>query len=80
MNAPVALMDLVPSDKARALDVPVWPVYQVIWQNNSSFSELSILEVELLSHHQDICNKAEDREVPMENVERFAFYRRAKVW
>ena len=31
-------------------------------------------------HRQDICNKAANAQVAMEKVERFAFYRRAKVW
>ena len=30
-------------------------------------------------HRQDICNKAANAQVAMEKVERFAFYRRAKV-
>ena len=80
VGAPVALMDLVQVDKERSLVVPVWATYQVsqdmIYQQNVQYM-MSYWTCSL--HHQDICNKAADAQVAMEKVERFAFYRRAKV-
>ena len=51
VEAPVALMQVVPGDK---VETPIWDVYQ------------------------QLCDKYEGKPVKMEQVERFAFYERAK--
>eukprot|EP01136_Pigoraptor_vietnamica_P001717 Opistho-1_new@28716 len=54
VEKPVATMQLVPSDAAKGLKVPVWDVYK------------------------RLVRESEGKEVPFEEVERFAFYERAK--
>jgi len=50
-NAPVALMDLVPSDKERSLDVPVWSSYQEIC-NKAAGSQVSMEKVERFAFYR----------------------------
>ena len=73
-------MDLVQVDKERSLEVPVWSKYQVSGESNSSNRMYKMANWTCSLHRQDICNKAANAQVAMEKVERFAFYRRAKVW
>ncbi len=51
VEAPVALMQVVPGDK---VETPIWETYHAL------------------------CDRSEGRPVPFEEVERFAFYERAK--
>ncbi|KAJ8248440.1 hypothetical protein GJAV_G00242040 [Gymnothorax javanicus] len=53
VDSPAAVMDLVPSDKARGLAIPVWETYSRLLKEAGS-------------------------DKPLEKVERFAFYERAK--
>uniref|UniRef100_A0A4W6DRA3 L-fucose mutarotase n=1 Tax=Lates calcarifer TaxID=8187 RepID=A0A4W6DRA3_LATCA len=53
VSSPAAVMDLVDSDKQRALAVPVWDTYTLLLGQAGS-------------------------QAPLEKVERFAFYERAK--
>jgi len=54
VQVPVAIMDMVDSDKASGLQIPVWDEYHTI------------------------VDKAEEKHIVFEKMERFAFYERAK--
>ena len=74
VKSPVMLMDLVPEDKAKGLQTPVWEQYKRIVNEVTNLPRPVVNMIVPFPWLQ-----AEGREVSVEMIERFGFYERAKT-